>query len=68
MRNYKLERLQKGESFVTSEKGTSMMPILKSGQKHIISPTQWETVEVGDILLQNQGSFLYSSIGKKWGG
>lgn len=50
MRNYKLERLQKGESFVTSEKGTSMMPILKSGQKHIISPTQWETVEVGDIV------------------
>lgn len=50
MRNYKLERLYKGESFVTSEKGTSMMPILKSGQNHIISPAQWETVEVGDIV------------------
>jgi hypothetical protein len=36
MRNYKLERLQGGETFVTSEKGNSMVPLIKSGQEHIL--------------------------------
>lgn len=50
MKNYKLERLLNNEVFITSEKGNSMTPILKSGQKHELSPTQWETVDVGDIV------------------
>ncbi len=50
MRNYKLERLQNGESFVTSEKGNSMVPLIKSGQEHKLSPTKWEDVEVGSIV------------------
>lgn len=29
MRNYKLEKLQNGETFTTSEKGNSMITILK---------------------------------------
>lgn len=49
MRNYKLERLQRGESFITSEKGNSMVPLIKSGQDHMLAPATWETVEVGDI-------------------
>ena len=49
MRNYKLERLQNGESFITSEKGNSMVPLIKSGQKHMIEPATWEEVQVGDI-------------------
>ena len=48
-RNYKLERLQSGESFITSEKGNSMVPLIKSGQDHMLEPATWETVEVGDI-------------------
>ena len=32
-RNYKLERLQNGETFVTSEKGSSMVPLIKSKQE-----------------------------------
>jgi hypothetical protein len=50
MRNYKLEKLQNGESFTTSEKGNSMVPLIKSGQDHILSPAKWEDVEVGDIV------------------
>jgi hypothetical protein len=48
-RNYKLERLQSGESFITSEKGNSMVPLIKSGQKHMLAPATSEDVEVGDI-------------------
>lgn len=49
-RNYKLERLQNGESFVTSEKGNSMVPLIKSGQEHMLEPCSWEDAEVGDIV------------------
>lgn len=50
MKNFKVERLLKGESFITSEKGNSMTPIIKSGQNHKLSPAQWETVVPGDIV------------------
>ena len=49
-RNYKLERLQNGESFITSEKGNSMIPLLKSGQDHKLEPATWVNVEVDDIV------------------
>jgi len=49
-RNYKLERLQNGESFITSEKGNSMTPLIKSGQKHMLEPATCEEVQVGDIV------------------
>ena len=42
MRNYKLERLLNGETFTTSEKGNSMVPLIKSGQEHELSPITWE--------------------------
>jgi hypothetical protein len=32
--NWKLEKLKRGETFITSEKGNSMSPIIKSGQDH----------------------------------
>jgi hypothetical protein len=48
-RNYKLEKLQAGENVRTSEKGNSMVPLIYSGQEHILAPATWETVEVGDI-------------------
>lgn len=49
MRNYKVEKLQKGESFVTSEKGNSMVPLITSGQDHMLSPVTLEELQVGDI-------------------
>jgi hypothetical protein len=36
--NFKVEKLEKGESFITSEKGNSMVPLIKSGQKHKLEP------------------------------
>jgi len=50
IRNYKLEKLLNGESFVTSEKGNSMIPLIKSGQEHKLEPCNWEECEEGDIV------------------
>lgn len=50
MRNYKLERLQNKETFITSEKGNSMVPLIKSGQEHKLSPITWEECKEGDIV------------------
>ena len=58
LRNYKLERLQANETFVTSEKGNSMVPLIASGQQHRLAPTSWESVAVGDIVYcKVKGSF-----------
>lgn len=62
MRNYKLERLQSGESFITSEKGNSMVPLIKSGQEHTLAPATWETVEVGDIVYCKVKSNWYTHL------
>ena len=48
--NWKLDKLQKGETFITSEKGNSMVPLVKSGQDHKVAPATWENVAVGDIV------------------
>ena len=48
-RNYKLERLQNGETFTTSEKGNSMVPLIRSGQEHVLEPATWESIAVGEI-------------------
>jgi hypothetical protein len=48
--HYKLEKLQAGETVTTSEKGNSMVPLIHSGQEHVLEPATWESVEVGDIV------------------
>lgn len=50
MKNYKLEKLQNGETFITSEKGNSMIPLIKSGQKHKLAPVKWEDCNEDDIV------------------
>ncbi len=50
MKNYKLERLQNGETFVTSEKGNSMTPLIKSGQEHKLAPCDWVNTQPGDMV------------------
>ena len=50
MKNYKLERLKKGETFITSEKGNSMSPKIKSGQSHKLAPVELKDVNVDDIV------------------
>ena len=48
--NYKIDKLAKGETFTTKEKGNSMVPLIKSNQEHILEPATWESVDVGDIV------------------
>lgn len=64
MRNFKLEKLQRGETFITSEKGNSMVPLLKSRQKHLLSPARWEDVEVGDIVYCKVRGNFYTHLVK----
>ena len=63
-RNYKLERLLNGETFTTSEKGNSMVPLIKSGQEHILSPISIEEVEVGDIVYCKVKGNFYTHLVK----
>ena len=65
MRNYKLERLQRGETLETSEKGNSMSPIIKSGQKHILhAVNDTSTIEVGDIVYCKVKGNFYTHLVK----
>lgn len=64
MKNYKLERLQKGETFITSEKGNSMSPIIKSGQNHKLAPAKLEDVNVDDIIYCKVYGNYYTHIVK----
>jgi hypothetical protein len=63
-RNYKLERLENGETFITSEKGNSMVPLIKSGQDHRLSPVLIEDVNVGDIVYCKVKSNFYTHLVK----
>jgi len=62
MRNFKLEKLQNGETFITREKGNSMVPLLKSGQNHRLAPTNWESVAVGDIVYCKVSGYFYTHL------
>ncbi len=64
MRNYKLEKLQNGETFTTSEKGNSMVPLIKSGQKHILAPATWQEVKVKDIVYCKVKGNFYTHLVK----
>ena len=62
--NWKIEKLAKGETFVTSEKGNSMVPLIKSGQDHKLAPATWEEVEVGDIVYAKCNKKYYTHLVK----
>lgn len=63
-RNYKLEKLQNGETFITSEKGNSMVPLIYSGQEHRLRPITWEETNVGDIVYCKVKGSYYTHIVK----
>ncbi len=64
MRNFKLEKLQRGETFQTKEFGNSMTPIIKSGQEHTLAPATWEDVKVGDAVYCKVGGRFYTHLVK----
>ena len=65
--NWKLERLQKGETFTTSEKGNSMVPLIKSGQEHVLSPVTINLINVGDIVYCKVKGNFYTHLVKAKG-
>ena len=64
MVNWKLERLLKGETFKTSEKGNSMIPLIRSGQEHTLAPASWEDCKVGDIVYCKVHGRFYTHLVK----
>lgn len=64
MINYKLNRLLAGETFVTSEKGNSMVPLIKSGQKHRLAPVALQDVKKGDIVYCKVKGRFYTHLVK----
>jgi uncharacterized Fe-S cluster-containing protein len=49
--NYKIEKLKNGETFITKEKGNSMIPLIYSNQPHKLAPITWEECKIGDIVF-----------------
>lgn len=64
MRNYKEERLIRGQTFITSEKGNSMVPIIKSGQEHKLAPAKWEDCAKDDIVYCKVKGNFYTHLVK----
>jgi SOS-response transcriptional repressor LexA len=62
-----MERLLNGETFTTSEKGNSMLPLIKSGQDHVLAPVKIEDVEVGDIVYCKVHGKFYTHLVKAKG-
>jgi hypothetical protein len=48
--NLKVRMLEDNGEIVTSEAGNSMLPIIKSKQKHKLKACKWEDCEVDDIV------------------
>jgi hypothetical protein len=64
IRNYKLEKLEAGETITTSEKGNSMIPLIKSGQNHKLSPAKWEDCNIDDIVYCKVKGNFYTHLVK----
>ncbi len=62
--HWKIEKLEKGESFITKEKGNSMIPLIYSNQEHELSPIKLEDVKVGDIVFCKCSGKLYTHLVK----
>ena len=64
---WKVDKLSKGETFVTSERGNSMTPIIASGQDHRLAPVKLENVKVGDIVFCKVRGRYYTHLVKAIG-
>lgn len=64
MKNFKLERLLNGETFVTKEYGNSMSPLILSGQEHTLCPIEWFDCKPGDIVYCKVNGKYYTHLVK----
>ncbi len=62
--NWKVEKLEAGETFITKEKGNSMVPLIKSGQPHRLAPAKWEDAAIGDIVYCKVSGRFYTHLVK----
>lgn len=62
--NWKQDKLKNEETFITSEKGNSMSPIIKSGQDHKLAPVKLEDVRVGNIVFCKVNGRYYTHMVK----
>jgi hypothetical protein len=62
--NWKVEKLKNNETFITSEKGNSMSPIIKSGQEHKLAPVKLEDLDVDDIVFCKVKGHFYTHLVK----
>jgi len=60
----KEERLAKGETFITSEKGNSMTPRINSGQSHKLAPCTLNDISIGDIVYCKVRANYYTHLVK----
>ncbi len=64
MIHFKQTKLEAGETFETSEKGDSMTPLIRSGQKHTLAPTTWDECDKGDIVFCKVNGKYYTHLVK----
>lgn len=56
---FKIKKLQAGETIIVRESGNSMVPRIYSGQPHKLAPCTWEQAEVDDIVFcKVKGRFM----------
>lgn len=64
-KNWKVERLQKGESFITSERGNSMTPLIKDKQKFRLQTVIFlKNLNEGDIVYCKVKGRFYTHLVK----
>ncbi len=51
MIHWKETQLAKGQPIVACEKGNSMVPLIKSGQNHELTPCTWQDVMPDNIVF-----------------
>ena len=64
MKNYKVEKLLKGETIISKEPGNSMLPIIKSKQSIKLEPATWKQVVVNDIVYCKVHGHYYTHLVK----
>lgn len=63
--NFKLKKLKNGETFITSEKGNSMSPLIKSGQQHELTPIKSiDEIKINDIVYCKVKGKFYTHLVK----
>jgi len=66
--HWKEQKLKNGETFITSEKGNSMKPIIHSGQDHELTPVNsLDEVQVGDAVFCKVKGNYYTHLVKAKG-